>query len=73
MISSLAGFAPATRASSAAVAADGTTHRDALASAVLVQARKKRALMEWWSTASVKKVASCRVTTDAAGLASAVV
>jgi hypothetical protein len=30
-------------------------------------------LIEWCRTASVKKVASCRVTTDAAGFASAVV
>ncbi|GAA3540289.1 hypothetical protein GCM10022222_24930 [Amycolatopsis ultiminotia] len=62
-----------TRASSAAVAWLGTTHSVARRSAVAVQARKNRALTEECSTASVKNVASCNVTTEAALLASGIV
>ena len=67
------GSAPATRVSSVAVATLGTTHRSARRSEDRVQARKNLALTDECSTASVKKVASCRVTTDAAGLASGAV
>jgi hypothetical protein len=65
--------APATRSSSDAVASLGTTHRAARRSDARVQPRKKRALTEECSTGSVKKVASCSVTTVAARLASGIV
>lgn len=73
MISSARGRAFVTRASSFAVAWLGTMHIVARRRAVTVQPRKNRALTDECSTASVKNVASCRVTTDAAGLASGIV
>ena len=73
MTSSEACRTGATRVSSAAVAADGTTHSVARRSAVAVHARKKRAFTDECNTASVKNVASCSVTTDAADVASGIV
>ena len=73
MISSSARRTGLTRASSFAVAQLGTTHRVARRSAVVVQARKNRAFTDECSTASVKNVASCRVTTEAAVEASGIV
>jgi hypothetical protein len=57
----------------AGVDALGTTHTSALRKEVRVQVRKKRALTGECSPKSVKKVASCKVTTVAAGLASGIV
>src|SRR5690606_10555380 len=68
-----AGSAEATAVSSRAVASLGTTQRSALRSDKRVQERKNRTLTAECSTGSVKNVASCSVTTDAALPASGIV
>ncbi len=73
IIRSSAPRARVTRPSSPAVARLGTTHSRARRRETSVHARKNRAFTGECSTASVKKVASCRVTTEAARLASGIV
>ena len=69
----LAGFAPATRTSSSALACESTTHRLARRSASRVAARKKGAFVRVCSAGSVKKVASCNVTTVGSRISAGIV